>query len=153
MITLLLRFSQQGNEEAKALLYRCLEAKDYSLREHAALAIASFDRRTTVDHLAKEMDNPNSAVQWIMADRLLHLGDSRGMPNRLAQLDATDPTTRTAACFDLHCYTQEDLPCDPTVDAEQWQATVQRWREWWHEHQATFQVKVKAAQIDREVFM
>jgi hypothetical protein len=121
---------------------------DPDVRHYAALAVGSYDRRTALDHLTKELARPDDGFRSQAADFLLAFDDARGIPILIDRLNSDYEATRLMACRDLRIYTQQPLPCDSALPPPERDANAERWRSWWNTA-PTFQVKGRQAALDR----
>jgi HEAT repeat protein len=150
IITLLLRFAQLGHEEGQSLLEHAMQVVDPNVRIHAALAVGSYDRRAALYQLVHEMNLPDRGFRDHAAAFLLLLDDARGIPVLIDRLEDSDESTRHLACRDLRLYTQQPLPCDGRLPAEERATNVKRWRSWWSTV-SKFEPRGRQAALDRLV--
>jgi HEAT repeat protein len=148
IVTSLLRFAQLGQREGQSLLEDAMHAVDPAVRINAALAVGSYNRRAALDRLVHEMDLPDRGSRHRAADYLLLLDDARGIPVLIDRLEDSFEPTRHLACRDLRLYTQQPLPCDGKLPAEERAESVKRWRSWWSTV-SKFKPKGRQAALDR----
>jgi HEAT repeat protein len=153
VLPLLLELVNQNSVAARQLLYGCLAAKDLALRQYCPIAVAVFDRQRVLDGLVRELRDRDPMAAAQAAQSLVHLGDPRGIPTLIDELGAKESSRRALAYDTLKHYTQEDIPFDPDATIAARSEASGRWRQWWHINKTDFSVKVRAAQIDSEVFL
>ena len=153
ILYVLLELADRGLARARELLYGCLVARDQSLRTSCAFAIATFDRPRALDWLGKQIVEAGDDESVSAAVALLQLGDARGIPRLLDELSAPEESRRANAFFALKHYTQEDIGFNPSVPTAARASSIAAWRRWWTRQGRQFKVKVRAAQIDFEVFI
>jgi HEAT repeat protein len=153
ILPLLLELENRNSAAARHLLYECLAAKDYALRQYCPFAVAVFDRQRALDWLVAQLKDRDPWVAAQAARSLVYLGDARGIPTLIDELGAKESARRAIAYDTLKHYTQEDIPFDPEAPVATRSDVRERWRQWWHESNADFIVKVRAAQIDSEVYL
>jgi hypothetical protein len=150
-VTLLLGLTQKGNREATKLLYDCLDSADSEIRQLAAVAISTFDRKTGLDFLVYEMKHANESAAVEAAEMLVRLGDARGVPGLIRYLQESDSEAgRWLKHRPLMEFTQEDIEYDPKGDPAERESGIQRWWAWWLANEKTFRVKVNEARIDHQ---
>jgi HEAT repeat protein len=152
VLPLLLELVNQDSATARDLLYGCLAAKDLALRQYCPTAVAIFDRQRALDFLVAELSDRDPMAAAQAAQSLVHLGDPQGIPTLIDELGAKETAQRAIAYDTLKHYTQEDIPFNPDAPIAARSEASRRWRQWWHNNRAEFSVKVRAAQIDSEVF-
>jgi HEAT repeat protein len=150
VVTLLLGLTQQGVPEARELLAQCLGAADPRVRMYGARALAAFDKRMATGQLARELRSSEDWIRHQAADFLVRLGDARGIPVIIEQLDSFDEATRNLACRDLRMYTQQPLPCDSHVAGDLPAVDLEYWRQWWRSHRHGFRVASREAALDQK---
>jgi HEAT repeat protein len=150
-VTLLLGLSRKGNSEATRLLYDCLDSVDREIRQLAAVAISTFDRKTALEFLIHEMKEGDQWTALEAAELLVRLGDARGVTGLITFLQDSDSDAGRWLTYNvLREFTQEEIEYNPDGDPEEREAAVQRWWAWWRANEKTFQVKVDAARLDRQ---
>jgi len=152
VLLLLLELVDRGSSGARHLLYQCLTSRDRSLRENSPFAVAVFDRQKSLSSLAGQLEDRDPYTSAQAAQNLVRLGDARGIPRLIDELSDPDQSRRFLAFATLKPYTQEDIPFDPDAPEAARREMTARWHQWWRDHGADFNVKVRAAEIDSEVF-
>jgi hypothetical protein len=151
VVTLLLDLTQRGIVGAREALSTCLQSADPDVRMFGALALSAYDREAAVEHLAGELRNPPLWLRGRASQFLLQLGDARSIPGGIDQLESSEDAIRKFACRDLRWYTQQPLPCDGAGRSVP-RSRVTVWREWWRDNAASFRVRTREAELDRQAF-
>ena len=153
VLPLLLELVHQDSASARHLLYGCLAANDFDLHNNCPFAVAVFDRQRALDWLVGQLKDRNRNAAAQAAQSLVHLGDPRGIPTLIDELASLDSGRRFLAYDTLKHFTQEDIPYDPNGPVAARSEASGLWRQWWHDNKDDFNVRVRAAQIDSEVFI
>jgi hypothetical protein len=127
-------------------------AADPSVRLYGALALSAYDRRRAVEHLAGELRSSDPGFRKQTSSLLLQLGDSRGIPAFLDDLESDDEDVRKLTCRALRVYSQKVLPCDVTDAPLVPPGRAAAWRGWWRTNQPSFQVRAREAELDLAAF-
>jgi hypothetical protein len=171
-VSLLLRLAQDGVAGAVDALESCRLAADFDVRSSGAMALAAYRPAEAADYLAAELSATEMFQRSNAAERLLQIGDARGIPARIDALEAgsamfgggimragatasefdreSSRGVRMFACRDLRVYTQQPLPCDPAATGVALKLQVTAWRDWWEASRATFSVRSRQARLDLE---
>lgn len=144
-LVLLLNLASQGSAEARQLLYECSDTRDYPLAIDCPRIVAVFDRQRAVESLQKRLTRPD---RYWAAAALVQLGDARGIPALIDELEGTNGSAGSLAFRDLQHYTQEDIPYEANASVEARKAAAGEWRRWWRSTGTSFAVKTRAARID-----
>ncbi len=140
VVRLLAALDQNGVAAARPRLHRCLEARNWRIRQWAALPVSFFDRPAAVASLARDLAAADPWVSVNAAEILSWVGDARGIPVLIERLGSADVESGDAACRVLHRYTIAPLRCQSTSPAERTSA-VEAWRQWWRANADTFTVR------------
>ena len=152
-LPLLLELVHQGSTGARHILYGCLAAKDFALHNNCPFAVAVFDRQRALDWLAGQLKDRDRNAAAQAAQSLVHLGERQGIPILIDELASEDSTRRSLAYDTLKHFTQQDIPYDPNGQVAARTEASGLWRQWWQENKDDFNVRVRAAQTDSEVFL
>jgi len=153
LVDVLLELVHQGSPRARTLLYQCSTSRDPALREVCPSAVAVFDRRAALDSLVRRLKDADPDSVSEAAERLVQLGDARGIPALIEDLGVADGLRAFVSFLMLQHYTQEDIPFDRDAPLAARREAYLKWRQWWQAQRGNFRVKVRAAQIDAEVRM
>lgn len=145
VLVLLLNLASQGSSEAKQILYECNDKSAYPLAIDCPGIVAVFDRPRATERLRTLMTGP---LRYWAANALVQLGDARGIPALLDELESPQESNRSLAYRDLQHYTQQDIPYDPKASADSRKAAAAEWRRWWQQAGSTFEIRTRAARID-----
>lgn len=153
-VALLMGLVGQGWVEARQLLYECADATAPRLAVlslECTRSVASFDRRRAADRLAMLLSDRWNRMR--AAELLLQLGDARGIPALIDELESSDDAFRwlaPRAISVLRFYTQQDIAYDPDATSEERRAAAIAWRQWWQGVQGTFVLRMLEARIDMQ---
>jgi HEAT repeat protein len=153
-VALLMGLVGQGSVEARQLLYECADATAPRLAVlslECTRSVASFDRRRAADRLAMLLSDRWNRMR--AAELLLQLGDARGIPALIDELESSDDASRwlaPRAISVLRFYTQQDIAYDPDATSEERRAAAIAWRQWWQGVQGTFVLRMLEARIDMQ---
>jgi hypothetical protein len=145
VLVLLLNLAAQGSNEARQILYECNDKSEYPLTIECPKIVAVFDRPRATTRLRTLLGGP---LRYWAADALVQLGDARGIPALIDELESREESSRSLAFWDLQHYTQQDIPFDAKASDEARKAAAAEWRQWWQRAEGTFAVKTRAASID-----
>ena len=171
-VSLLLRLAQDGVAGAVDALESCRLAADFDVRTFGSMALAAYRPRRAADYLAAELSATEMVRRSQTGERLLQIGDARGIAARIDALEAgsamfgggtvrdggapgelerdSSRGVRMFACRDLRVYTQQPLPCDPAAEGVALRSQVTAWRDWWEASRSTFAVRTRQARLDLE---